>query len=475
MGNRLQYKENDCFDARYRLLELKGEGSFSEVWRAQDEYSGQEVALKIYIALDKNSNEELSREYRLTYNLYHPNLLRSNYFGRCGERSYLVMPYCPWSSTNYIGCCAEGVFWKFIADVASGLEYLHSNDIIHHDIKPDNVLIGSDGYFKISDFGISTSMRSTMRRFSQRENSAKNKMSGSIAYMAPEMFLEDPFSVKATDIWAFGVTLVELLTGALPFFGQGGSLQKMSGSKVRELDSIEISDNAKQLILDCLAEDSWDRPSASQLATYAKAVVEDNETVNDWNSYRLTNELYKHTDPDKSNEKNDGINKTKSVIIKRRAIIWTAAAVIIGAVVLLGYSIVRKYKTDSAPLVSEERVINIPQATYLKVNGEVNPSPVVCGHREVDKNIQVSTDGSSYRVNSDEFPQWMTLNGTNDTFFILHLNNNNTSEQREEVVKVTSGMLTTEITIVQTAAEKQYKPSKPTLTPLQNENDSLNK
>lgn len=453
---------NDYFDGRYKLVELKGKGSFSEVWRAIDDYSDHEVALKVYVSLDENANEDLRREYKLTFSLNHSNLLKANYLGRCCDRTYLIMPYCPESSASYVGCCGEDMLWHFIRDVASGMEYLHAADIVHHDIKPDNILIGADGCFKISDFGISTSMRSTLRRFSQRNMQSQKKQMGSIAYMAPEMFLEDPFSVKASDVWAFGVTLVEMVSGSLPFFGQGGSLQR-SDSSLPELEQSGLSYSIKGLIYDCVAKDPWDRPTAKQLAAYAKAVLGQSNSgfvLNDWNTYRSMQELYRAIE-DSSYE--EGVSKTNPPAKHMRVWWWVAAAaaVITGVLLLIGSNNLDAKESEQETIVEAAPK---PVATYLKVNGEEKPSPIVCNHTATKKSIKVATDGEAYSVNSDDFPKWMELDKTTDTAFILHLECNNSDRQRENVVKVASDTLSTEITIIQKA--EAPKPKKPTLTPV---------
>ena len=157
-----------------------------------------------------------------------------------------------------------------IRDVASGLSYLHGLQIVHHDIKPDNILIDTNGNFVITDFGISVKFRSTLRRNSQRQLQ-KQERSGSLPYMGPEMFAEEAEAVNATDIWALGVTMYEMLSGELPFFGQGGAMQ-MNGAQVPELKG-NWSDNLKKVVKMCLAPNSWDRPSAQQLVNYAEAAL----------------------------------------------------------------------------------------------------------------------------------------------------------------------------------------------------------
>lgn len=251
---------------RYRLIEKKGSGSFGEVWLARDLQLEIDVAVKMYIALDDRGIEEFKKEYRTAYNLNHPNLLHAYHFDIFEKRPFLVMPYCPSSATSLIGNCGDDILWRFIKDVASGLSYLHSLDIVHHDIKPDNVLITEDGRFVITDFGISTNMRSTLRRNSTRTMN-QNSPGGSLAYMGPEMFTSRPESVKATDIWALGITLYEMIAGELPFFGQGGVMM-LNGAEVPELDYPDK--NIVSLVNACLSKETWDRPTAEEIVKMAE-------------------------------------------------------------------------------------------------------------------------------------------------------------------------------------------------------------
>lgn len=89
-----------------------------------------------------------------------------------------------------------------------------------------------------------------------------NSSSGSLPYMGPEMFTSRPESVKATDIWAFGVTLYELITGELPFFGQGGAMMNY-GATVPELDYHDK--NIVSIVKACLSKETWSRPTAEDI------------------------------------------------------------------------------------------------------------------------------------------------------------------------------------------------------------------
>ena len=267
----MHLEPNVLFDDRYRLIDLKGRGTFGEVWLARDEQLEMQVAIKVYIALDDRGVSDFISEYRTTYGLNHPNLLHAYHFAMCEKRPYLVMPFCPGSAVDLVGNADEQTLWQFIRDVASGLAYLHSKDIVHHDIKPDNVLIDEQGHFVITDFGISTKMRSTLRRNSAREMNANSPLGGSLSYMGPEMFSAQAESVKATDIWALGATLYEIAVGELPFFGQGG-VMLINGADISR-PNVSYSDALVNTIMACLAKETWDRPLASQLVEMAKSAL----------------------------------------------------------------------------------------------------------------------------------------------------------------------------------------------------------
>ncbi len=275
----MELQAGEIFANRYRLIREVGRGSFGEVWLVRDEQLDLELALKVYIALDERGIEEFKGEYKTTYALNHPNLLHATYFDVYEKRPYLVMPYCPSSTVDLIENLDETTAWRFVRDVSGGLAYLHEKDIVHRDIKPDNVLIGEDGTFLITDFGVSLKMRSTLRRNSTRQMQ-QGEMAGTIGYMGPELFGKKPEAVKATDIWALGATLYELLSGELPFMGQGGVMQ-LHGAETPEIP--EGYGNDLQGVLEaCMARDSWERPTAEQMHSYAEAKLRGENPAMPW-------------------------------------------------------------------------------------------------------------------------------------------------------------------------------------------------
>ncbi len=188
------------------------------------------------------------------------------------------MKYCSEGSTsNLVGKADEQAIWKFIHDVAAGLNYLHSQavPVIHQDIKPANILVDESGNYLITDFGISHKLRSTLRKQSKRV-----VVSGAISYMGPERFLAEPMTVKASDIWSLGASIYELATGELPFVGQGGGMLN-AGAQIPSLDKDKFSSKLNELMQACLAKDTWDRPTADTIERQARAVLDGDGVIID--------------------------------------------------------------------------------------------------------------------------------------------------------------------------------------------------
>lgn len=275
------------FDGRYKLLRpLSSDGGTADVWLALDtntidevydddadelssaDDTGIKVAIKIYRpknALDLGE-QRFREEFKIVFNCHHMNLVQPINFSIYEGIPYLVLPFCKNGSSESL----QGKFsdkdelWRYIRDVSSGLAYLHAFNpiIVHHDIKPANILIDDNNNFAITDFGISS-----QKGLSRDEYGYDETLSGTMAYMAPECFNEDYESIPESDIWSFGATLYELVTGRVPF-GEDGGVAQYETSVIQPI-SEPIPKDIKNLIYDCLSLDPSQRPSAQTISKAA--------------------------------------------------------------------------------------------------------------------------------------------------------------------------------------------------------------
>lgn len=261
------YKLNDVFAGRYELIELIGEGGFSEVWKARDQMAEDAViALKIYApeeGLDDLGVQQFRREFSLTHNLSHPHLLKIYHFDICEGSPYLIMPYCSFGSLNRLleeeGSFSERQVALIMCQIGSALEELHRQDppILHQDIKPDNILLSQPEFFLLGDFGISSRIIHTT------DTSTSEEKILTVAYAPPERFDRNREIDPSADIFSLGVTLYEMCTKIIPWGGSGGqSLQK--GGVVPDLPE-RYSADLNKLLQDCMSPNPEKRPSAAEL------------------------------------------------------------------------------------------------------------------------------------------------------------------------------------------------------------------
>lgn len=261
-------QENTLFANRYQLERLLGRGGFSEVWLAKDNWTHLRIAIKVYApgqGMDANGLQDFCGELANVFDLNHTNLLKPTHVDSWNDMPYLIMAYSSQGSlAKKIMKLSEAQIWKMIQDVASGLAYLHSKDVVHQDIKPDNILMDEFGNFVITDFGISTRARSTLRK----SVIGGAVSGGTAAYMGPERFSRQPAPTKASDIWSFGAMIYELLEGNVPFGEVGGGLQK-GGAEIPFITA-DVSDALKFTVYKMLSKETWDRPTAATLVTWAQ-------------------------------------------------------------------------------------------------------------------------------------------------------------------------------------------------------------
>ena len=206
------------FAERYQLEDFIGQGGMSLVYRAVDIRTGHSVAVKILKSEyngDKEFLERFQREAQAASLMSHHNIVNLLDVGVEGDYRYLVLEYVSGNTLKDVirqkGRLGTNTAIQIAIRILSALQHAHDNGIIHRDIKPQNILIHSDGHVKVADFGIA-------RMTNAFTISKGDTVVGSVHYSSPEQATGSV--VEATsDIYSTGVVLYEMLTGSVPFVG----------------------------------------------------------------------------------------------------------------------------------------------------------------------------------------------------------------------------------------------------------------
>ena len=247
---------------RYKIIEMIGGGGMSNVYLAHDMILDRDVAIKV-LRYDFSNEEDLHRRFQRealsATSLTHPNIVNIFDVGEDGDIHYLVMEYVEGKTLKqYIVDSAplppvEAV--EIMKQLTSAIANAHHNQIIHRDIKPQNILMDDQLHVKITDFGIAMALSATS--FTQT-----NSVLGTVHYLSPEQ-ARGGTATKKSDIYALGIVLFELLTGKLPFSGESAvsialkHLQTETPS-VRDLRP-EIPQSLENVVMKATAKDPMHR------------------------------------------------------------------------------------------------------------------------------------------------------------------------------------------------------------------------
>ena len=226
-------------DNRYELVEFIGKGGMALVYRAIDHRTGHSVAVKILrpeFNQDEEFLERFEREATTASRMSHHNIVNLLDVGQDGEFRYLVMEYVRGRTLKDViqqkGALPPAVAAQIGIRILSALQHAHKNGIIHRDIKPQNILVHSDGLIKVADFGIA-------RVAGSNTISHSDSVMGSVYYFSPEQ-AQGKDVTFASDLYSVGVVLYEMMTGQPPFDGETPvaiALQHISG-KARPMSEI---------------------------------------------------------------------------------------------------------------------------------------------------------------------------------------------------------------------------------------------
>lgn len=262
----------------YQLLGLLGKGGMGTVYRARTA-AGKIVAVKI-LAPHLTDNDVLRTRFyleaKLAMSLDHPNIVRAIDVGEDQSRHFLVMEYIDGETLSRRihreGAIAEEEALRIAAAVARALEKAHRESLVHRDVKPDNILLTKDGHVKLTDLGLAKKAEIDL------DLTRTGRGLGTPHFMAPEQFRDAKNVDFRSDLYSLGATLYVMVTGEVPFRGDGplDTFIKKSKNLFVPVEQLcpNLGKRAIKTIHACMSGDPQSRPTnAAAVADYLEGKV----------------------------------------------------------------------------------------------------------------------------------------------------------------------------------------------------------
>ncbi len=223
--------EGQTVNGRYEVTAFLGRGGMADVYKAHDRETGREVALKFLrddLAEDRVFLRRFRREAQVLEQLRHPNIMAYYEFQESGDLAFIVVEYVDGETLRrklrrLKSPLTTGQALSILKPVCEALEYAHSLNIYHCDIKPANIMIQNDGRVVLTDFGIARITGIA---------TATSLTPGTPAYMAPEQCRGQEVSAQ-TDIYSLAITLFEMITLERPFKGDTATIRGSANERIR--------------------------------------------------------------------------------------------------------------------------------------------------------------------------------------------------------------------------------------------------
>jgi serine/threonine-protein kinase len=276
---------DSVFDGRYRIIRKLGAGGMANVYLAEDQELGRQVAIKILDgrhAADNSFIERFRREAKNAAGLSHPNIVSIYDRGEAEGTYYIAMEYLSGRSLKELivsrGPTPIKIAVDYTRQILAALGFAHRNGIVR-DIKPHNVVVDPDGRLKVTDFGIARSGASQMTEV--------GSIIGTAQYLSPEQARGAPVDQRS-DVYSVGIVLYEMLTGRVPFTGDTPLEIAMKHlSEVPEPPSEkrpDVPEDLDNIVLRALAKDPEDRyqtaeDMAADLARVQRGLPVSSETA----------------------------------------------------------------------------------------------------------------------------------------------------------------------------------------------------
>jgi len=247
------------FGPRYRIESLLGEGGMGSVYRASDKELGRTVALKLVrpeFATNPAAMARFRQELLLSSKISHKNILRIHDLGDAGGMKFITMAYVEGQDLGRLmesGRLAPERALRFTKQLCSALDAAHSEEVVHRDLKPNNILIDKADNLFVMDFGLAKSIEAEATMMTRT-----GQVLGTPRYMAPEQVEAKPVDHRA-DIYALGLILYEMFTGEIPFHADSAMqlMYQRVTQKPKDIKLVnpDVPDYLARIIMRCLEKE----------------------------------------------------------------------------------------------------------------------------------------------------------------------------------------------------------------------------
>jgi serine/threonine protein kinase len=269
----------------YHLLEKIGSGGLGTVYKARDSLSGKIVAIKVMpeeLVADEVLRMRFAQECQIARKLDHPHIVRVQDFGLDGYKPFLVMEYVVGESLGQRlereGPLSEAEAVRVIVQVGGALHWAHQRRVIHRDVKPDNILLATNGHAKLADLGLVKNLESDLCLTKTQSGL------GTPNFMAPEQFADAKRADALCDLYSLAATLYMTVTGVLPFKARNAHAvaamyKKKLANEIAAPRTLvpELSERLESAILRGLHADRKQRPASVQ--QFLECLTEELEPV----------------------------------------------------------------------------------------------------------------------------------------------------------------------------------------------------
>lgn len=410
---------------RYKIKKTIGGGGMANVYLATDLILERDVAIKVLrleYADDQEFIARFDREAQSATSLSHPNIVNIYDVGEEDHILYMVMEYVDGMTLKeYIqrfGPIEVPKAIEIMKQLSSAIAHAHANDIVHRDIKPQNILMDTYGNVKVTDFGIAVALSATSL-------TQTNSILGSVHYLSPEQ-ARGGMATKKSDIYSLGIVFYELLTGRLPFSGQSAvsiALKHLQSDtpSVRQINP-DIPQSVENIVLRAMAKDPFHRydtvsamgehlnhaldpdrlneekyspPEEAGDETKAIPIIKDNQHPFDGNEDTIVHQVNEETKEAPANkEKKKKQPKKKNKRGKKWFIFIVILLLLLAGSAVTAFMILKPKDVEIPNLVEMEYEEALEELTAL--NLQVEQEPVYSD--DIEEGFVVETDPKAGRV-----------------------------------------------------------------------------